>query len=736
MHTMLDKPSPRILALRRSGLLQASMADHFDHLIAHVQDVLDVPVAIVSLVDESRQVFAGHSGLPEPWASLGETPISHSFCQLVVDSGDVLIVTDANTDPRVSDNPAIGDIGVVAYLGVPVSLPSGELIGALAAIDDKPRTWTESDMRRLRTVCTMVEKEIAVRLSEGRWRTLFETMQEGFCVVRAVRGENGTLTDVVFEEANDAVARLTDIPLSKFVGGTLSDLVPDALEEMLPVFDRVLTSGTPEVYANNVARMGRWFENRLRKLDDDRLASTVTDVSARYQAELSLEKTEAYWRDLFHQLHEGFVLGRIIRDNSGNVVDWRYEEVNRAWGELLGQPSDDVVGRTIREVFPGIEDEWILEFANVVRTGEPVTFVKQVTSVGRWFEGRAQAIDDETFVVLFLDVTERIQAEAALRISEAQLAFLVAGMPAGVLLATAPSGQIVMSNRRMDEILGVSPVNRGDAQDYSEFVAYLENDVPFDPRNYPLAKIMSGEARNHTVEVNFERPNGSRLWIEIKGEGVYDQNQTLIAASVIITDIEDRRRASEEQRVLTTELAHRMKNSLAMVQAIVNQSLRTAGDVETGRKAIMQRLAALSKAQDTLSPTNWESAFIKDVIISAMAPHRTGEKRISIDGPRVKLTPQQAVGLSLAIHELATNATKYGALQSNSGRIAIGWTAEGHNFVFTWIETGGPRVIPPERRGFGSKLIENIVAAYFNGEGQILFDAEGIQFKLVGVLDD
>jgi two-component sensor histidine kinase len=160
-----------------------------------------------------------------------------------------------------------------------------------------------------------------------------------------------------------------------------------------------------------------------------------------------------------------------------------------------------------------------------------------------------------------------------------------------------------------------------------------------------------------------------------------------------------------------------------------------AGDVETGRKAIMQRLAALSKAQDTLSPTNWKSASIRDVIISAMAPHRTGEKRISIDGPRVKLTPQQAVGLSLAIHELATNATKYGALQSSTGRIAIEWSVDGHKFVFTWTETGGPRVAPPERRGFGSKLIEDIVASYFSGEGRILFDVPGIQFKLVGVLD-
>lgn len=178
-----------------------------------------------------------------------------------------------------------------------------------------------------------------------------------------------------------------------------------------------------------------------------------------------------------------------------------------------------------------------------------------------------------------------------------------------------------------------------------------------------------------------------------------------------------------------------MKNSLAMVQAIVNQSLRSAGDIETGRQAIMQRLAALSKAQDILMPTNWKNADIRDVVTAAMAPHRTGEKRISIDGPRVTLTPQQAVGLSLAIHELATNATKYGALQSSTGRIAITWSIKGGEFVFEWTETGGPRVILPERRGFGSKLIENIVASYFDGEGRIMFDAAGIQFRLAGNLD-
>jgi GAF domain-containing protein len=130
-------PPSRIHEIRRSGLLDQPGNEQFSHLTELVRLTLGVPVAIVSIVDEHRQVFAGHSGMPEPWASLGETPITHSFCQHVVDRGAVFNVPDARAEPLVRDNMAIPDLGVAAYLGVPIHLPSGELIGALAAIDTK-----------------------------------------------------------------------------------------------------------------------------------------------------------------------------------------------------------------------------------------------------------------------------------------------------------------------------------------------------------------------------------------------------------------------------------------------------------------------------------------------------------------------------------------------------------------------------------------------------------------------
>lgn len=195
------------------------------------------------------------------------------------------------------------------------------------------------------------------------------------------------------------------------------------------------------------------------------------------------------------------------------------------------------------------------------------------------------------------------------------------------------------------------------------------------------------------------------------------------------------RAAEARRRDLVQEMAHRMKNLLSMVQAIATQTLRQSATMEDGRQAIAQRLAALARAQDILTQADHEAANVCAVVAATIEPHQTRDGRIRLDGPDTLLTSQQALGLSLAIHELATNAAKYGALSNEDGTIDVAWTSDDEAFVFDWIERGGPAVLAPQRRGFGSKLIERIVASYFNGEGRIDFAPTGIQFKLVGRAD-
>lgn len=197
----------------------------------------------------------------------------------------------------------------------------------------------------------------------------------------------------------------------------------------------------------------------------------------------------------------------------------------------------------------------------------------------------------------------------------------------------------------------------------------------------------------------------------------------------------ERGQHEEELRLLNRELAHRMKNTLAMVQAIISQSLRGASSLTDASATISARIQTLAKAQDLLTGMSVTAAEITAITDAALAPHRDGDDRIRIQGPRVYLSAQQALGLSLAVHELATNATKYGALSVPQGRVDITWSHHlGDDFSFDWRESQGPTVIEPTRRGFGSRLTERIVSDLFKGQAKINFAAEGVAFSLVGKL--
>lgn len=316
----VSHPPDRIRAIKQSGLLSRPGSQQFDLLTEHVRISLGVPVAIISIVDEDRQVFAGHCGLPEPWASRGETPLTHSFCQYVVEKAEPLVVTDANVHELVSRNHAIADLGVVAYLGVPIALPTGEIVGALAGIDTQERIWTERNLQILESLAKIVEREIALGLSELKYRTLYEDMQEGYYIAGAIRDSQGNLVDIRFEEINPAFERLTGLKHDVVVGTRLSDLVPTAMADMIPAYDHVLRTGESLLHDNKERALGRWFENRLRKLDGDRLASLLTDVTDRKGAE---EQQDFLNKEMSHRLKNTLAMVQAIASQTLRGVENR-----------------------------------------------------------------------------------------------------------------------------------------------------------------------------------------------------------------------------------------------------------------------------------------------------------------------------------------------------------------------------------------------------------------------------
>jgi PAS domain S-box-containing protein len=193
-------------------------------------------------------------------------------------------------------------------------------------------------------------------------------------------------------------------------------------------------------------------------------------------------------------------------------------------------------------------------------------------------------------------------------------------------------------------------------------------------------------------------------------------------------EIDQRRRSEDQQRLLIDELNHRVKNTLATVQSIVAQTSRAGRSAEDVRTAVEARLLALSHAHDLLTRHNWQGADLVDVVQRAMAPFAPGSgPRIQAGGPPVALAPQQALAISMALHELATNAAKYGALCVATGSVSISWTATDQAFEVVWEERDGPPVRPPASQGFGTRLLQRGLARDLRGDVDMDFRATGLR---------
>ncbi|HEY0012722.1 MAG TPA: HWE histidine kinase domain-containing protein [Allosphingosinicella sp.] len=192
----------------------------------------------------------------------------------------------------------------------------------------------------------------------------------------------------------------------------------------------------------------------------------------------------------------------------------------------------------------------------------------------------------------------------------------------------------------------------------------------------------------------------------------------------------ERKRTEEHQRLLLNELNHRVKNTLAVIQSIAQQTFRGDAAVPEARQAFESRLTALAAAHDLLTGRNWEAASLLAVIDRAGLGCGAGSDRIAIRGEDIELAPRTALSIAMALHELCTNAVKYGALANEKGRVTVSWTVSGQagarRLSLAWIEEGGPPVPPPARRGFGSRMIERGLAAELGGTAELLFRPEGV----------
>ncbi|WP_246040579.1 sensor histidine kinase [Roseovarius arcticus] len=244
--------------------------------------------------------------------------------------------------------------------------------------------------------------------------------------------------------------------------------------------------------------------------------------------------------------------------------------------------------------------------------------------------------------------------------------------------------------------------------------------------------LLTGDV--YEVEYRLRHRSGSYRWVLGRAQPMRDPDGTILRWYGSCTDIHQIKMAEEQRQLMLGEMNHRVKNTLAMVNVMVSQTLRQADNLSDAQASIQSRISMMAQAHDRLIRAAWTETRICEVVEAALAPHRTGEGRFSIEGPDLPIGSKQALALTMALHELSTNASKYGALSVEDGKVRVAWCAEAGGderiFQFTWSESNGPPVEMPTRRGFGSRMIEQALAGYFNGTAELIYDCKGLKFKL------
>jgi signal transduction histidine kinase/DNA-binding response OmpR family regulator len=321
----------------------------------------------------------------------------------------------------------------------------------------------------------------------------------------------------------------------------------------------------------------------------------------------------------------------------------------------------------------------------------------------------------------------RRNATKAAEASEARLAAVLQQLPVGVGM-TDQSGRLVVSNAAMRHFAPELIPSR-DAKRRHRWRAWAPDGSALEPSEWPGARALRGETVVPGIEMLLVEDDGQEIWNLVSTAPMRDAADAVIGAVVVVQDIGERKRAEETQRLLVAELNHRVKNTLANVQAIAHQTLRRTQDPAEFAKGFTGRIQSLSRVHTMLSSTTWQGVDLRDLVRDQLLAGAVDETRITAWGPPVHLDAQLALHAALMLHELGTNAIKYGALSAANGIVTISWSVADAVLALRWEERGGPAVRAPATRGFGRTLIEQSAKGE-GGEALMSIEAEGVVWNI------
>jgi PAS domain S-box-containing protein len=438
-----------------------------------------------------------------------------------------------------------------------------------------------------------------------------------------------------------------------------------------------------------------------------------------------------------HRLFDRAGVGIAQLDTSG-----RHLLVNDRYCGLIGRAREEILGRHIQDcIHPDDLAPTVDAFIQVIESGAPAVVEQRymrADGTDVWISNtvsvaREEAGDPQYVLVIAQDIAVRKQAERALLRAQSDLRLLLDSAADGFYCIDR-AGRITLCNaaflrmlafEREEDVLGKDAhdlIHRSAPEGFS----HSKDDCA-------LLKTARNGTHAHVADEHYLRRDGKGLPIEYWCRPMVRDGQIQGAVCTFV-DATGHVDSQARQQLMNREMAHRMKNTLAMVQAIVGQTLRRTANTQEAIQSINRRLAALGYAHTALTRTRWGNASIMEVIEGATAAHRADSARVRLKGPKMDIGAKAVLAITLALHELSTNAAKYGALSNDSGSVAIEWSVTGgaadSRFRLSWTERGGPPVSPPQQRGFGSRLVADSIGGDLKGEAKLSFEPDGVVWTL------
>lgn len=558
----------------------------------------------------------------------------------------------------------------------------------------------------------------------GELELLYRTSPHGVCLLdRELR----------YIRLNERLAAMNGVPLEAHIGRTVREVVPLVADAVEPIFGGVFETGQPvhrwqligeTPRAPGVIRM--WFEDvfPIKGLDGSIKAILVCVQEA---APDDVAEPTA-WLTAIIESSDDAIVSKTL---DGTITSW-----NPAAERLFGYAAHEVVGRHISLLAaPGRESE-MPEILARLRRGEKI---EHYETVRRRKDGSlvdislsVSPIRDRAGRVIGAskiarDITERRRVDQAVAESARRFRLLANTVP-DIIWTADPGGAITFANDRWFEFCGIPPER--DAREWPELVLHPDDRE----RCLEAWSRALRDGTEYQIEVRNRRHDGEYRWLLTRATPIRDDQGRITEWFGATTDIDDRKRAEEEQRLLAAELSHRVRNILAVVQVLASRTADSATSVEAYLDAFRGRLHALNAAHRALTAGGWQNARLSEIVSAILDPY-AGDGQISVQIEDLALKSEVALTLTLALHELATNAAKYGALSGSSGRLTVSARIEpdenGGIFQLVWQEDNAGRPVrPPERTGFGLTMLRRAIDYQHAGRAELVWRDEGLLCRM------